>query len=287
MQERTHWPTIIVADDPTALENGEIELLLEMMCARHGYDFRDYNRASLRRRVGCVLRAEGLARVASLRELVLRDQAAMNRLVMGLSVNVTSMFRDPEFFRALRCKVVPLLRTYPFVRVWCAGCSTGEEVYSLAILFEEEGLYDRCRIYATDLNETVLRKGREGVFTRGLMAEYSENYQRAGGKRSLADYYTAAYEHVLFRSTLRRNLVFAQHNLVTDASFNEFHLILCRNVMIYFNQSLQNRVHRLLFGSLVPLGLLCLGNRESLRLSLHERDYEPFDSREKVFRRIE
>src|SRR5207248_621529 len=175
-----------------------------------------------------------------------------------LSINVTAMFRDPSFYVALREKIVPTLKTYPFSRVWVAGCSTGEEVYSLAILLEEEGIYDRARIYATDLNEAVVARARDGVFPLAKMQDYTQNYLRAGGTRSFSDYYVSAYDGAAFDRSLMRNVVFAQHNLVSDGSFNEFQLIVCRNVLIYFDRPLQERVHELFYESLVRLGTLAL-----------------------------
>ena len=231
-------------------------------------------------------RAEGLASVSAIQERILRDPAAMERLLLAISVNVTSMYRDPHFFLAFRTMVVPLLRTYPFIRIWHAGCSTGEEVYSMAILLQEEGLYDRCRIYATDMNEAVLRKARDGIFDLSAAGQYELNYRRAGGKGALSDYYTAAYGSALLRSSLRDNVVFSQHNLAMEGTFNEFNAILCRNVMIYFKRSLQHRVHELLYGSLPMFGILCLGSKETLQFTPHEHDYELLDWRGKIYRRI-
>ena len=191
----------------------------------------------------------------------------MERLLLDLSINVTSMFRDPTFYAAFREKVVPLLRTYPFTRIWVAGCSTGEEVYSLAIMLTEEGLYDRSRIYATDINEAVLARAREGVFPLDRMQEYTDNYIRAGGKRSFSEYYLAKYEGALFERTLTENVVWAPHNLVQDRLFNTFNVILCRNVMIYFDRPLQNRVHQLFHDSLERFGILALGHKESIRFT--------------------
>lgn len=210
----------------------------------------------------------------------------MDRLLLGLTVHVTSMFRDPSFWLAFRDKVVPLLQTYPFARIWAAGCSTGESVYSLAILLKEEGLYDRCRIYATDLSEAVIRKAKQGLFPLALMKDYTRNYQQAGGKTSFSDYYLPNSDHAIFHPSLRENIVFAPHNLVTDSSFNEFNVILCRNVMIYFNKGLQDRVHGLFHQSLARLGVLALGRRESLRFSSHETSYEVFDEPERLYRRV-
>jgi chemotaxis protein methyltransferase CheR len=210
----------------------------------------------------------------------------MERLLLGLTVHVTSMFRDPGFYIAFRQKVVPLLATYPFARIWHAGCSSGEEVYSMAIVLFEEGIHERCRIYATDLSEAVLRGASQGLFPLSAMKEYTENYQRAGGKTAFSDYYTARYDHALFHSHLRDSIVFAPHNLVTDGSFNEFNVILCRNVMIYFNDTLQRHVHELLYQSLSRLGVLGLGRRESLKFTPHESSYEPLDDTERLYRKV-
>jgi chemotaxis protein methyltransferase CheR len=270
---------------PTDTENLEVDLLLEALYRQYGYDFRDYARASVRRRLRGFLKKEKLASVSELQAKVLHDPQCWGRLLVALSVNVTSMFRCPAFWLAFRQKVVPFLRTYPSVRLWCAGCSTGEEVYSLAILLDEEGLLDRARIYATDLNEAVLETAKAGVFPLAAMKEYTDNYQQAGGNRAFGDYYTAKYDHARFRPELRRTVVFAQHNLVTDTSFQEFQAILCRNVLIYFNKDLQDRVHRLLFDSLAVLGALCLGEKETLKFSPHEQDYEALAESERVYRR--
>jgi chemotaxis protein methyltransferase CheR len=211
----------------------------------------------------------------------------MEKLLLDLSINVSAMYRDPTFYRAFREKVVPVLRTYPFIRIWHAGCSTGEEVYSMAILLEEEGLYERARIYATDINEVVLHTAKSGIYPADKMKEYTQNYQRAGGQRSFSDYYVAKYDGAIFNSSLARNVVFSQHNLVTDRSFAEFHVILCRNVMIYFDRKLQDRVHALFYESLVPFGFLGLGSKESLRFSKYESCYEEIDARDKIYRRVQ
>jgi chemotaxis protein methyltransferase CheR len=271
---------------PSSLERIEIELLLEAIHRHYGYDFRSYAYASLKRRLWKYMEVEGLTTISGLQDRVLHDAVAMERLLMSLSVNVTSMFRDPGFYHAFREKVVPLLRTYPFVRIWHAGCATGEEVYSMAILLEEEGLYDRTRIYATDINEALLQKARAGIFPLEKMQEYTRNYLRAGGTRSFSGYYTAAYDGALFSPALRRNVVFAQHNLVTDRSFSEFNVILCRNVMIYFDRDLQNRVHQLFYDSLPVYGVLALGSKESLRSSSVEGHYEELSVREKIYRKV-
>jgi chemotaxis protein methyltransferase CheR len=271
--------------DP-ALERLEIELLLEGVYRHYGFDFRAYAYASIRRRLWRRIEAEGLETVSALQARVLHDSAMMERLLLDLSINVTAMFRDPPFYQRFRQDVVPLLRTYPFIRVWHAGCSTGEEVFSMAILLEEEGLYERSRIYATDINEVVLEKARSGIFPLDRMQEYTENYLKAGGTRAFSEYYTARYEGALFSPSLMRNVVFAQHNLVTDRSFAECTVILCRNVLIYFDKSLQERVHGLFYESLSPLGVLALGAKESLRFSKYEDCYEIVSPKEKIYRKI-
>jgi chemotaxis protein methyltransferase CheR len=268
------------------LEELEIGLLLEAIYRRYGYDFRNYALASMRRRVRQALRDEQARTVSALLEKVLHDPACMERVLFTFSVRVTSMFRDPAFYLAVRGNVVPLLRTYPFVRIWDAGCSTGEEVYSLAILLEEEGIYNRCRLYATDMNTALLSRAEAGIFPLTTVAEYATNYLNAGGRRAFADYYTAGRESVIFHPALRQNIVFAQHNLVTDGGFNDFHMVLCRNVMIYFNRELQDRVHRLLYDSLVMFGFLGLGSKETVQFAPYEVCYEELGGRHRLYRKV-
>ena len=268
------------------LEKVEIELLLEAIYRHYGFDFRAYAYASLRRRLWKRVLGEGLHTISGLQERVLHDPTAMDRLLLTLSVSVTSMFRDPAFYKSFRTIVVPLLRTYPFLRFWHAGCSTGEEVYSMAILLKEEGLYDRSRIYATDINDVVLHQAKTGIFPLDKMQEYTANYLRSGGTRSFSEYYTAAYGGALFSPALRERVVFAQHNLVNDHSFAEVHVILCRNVMIYFDRALQSRVHQLFYESLPVYGILALGSKESLRFSNVEGFYEELSPREKIYRKV-
>jgi chemotaxis protein methyltransferase CheR len=268
------------------LEEVEIQLLLEGIHRRYGFDFRGYAAASLRRRLRRQVRAEGVSTISGLQELVLHEPAALQRLLADLSISVTSMFRDPSFYRAFREKVCPILATYPFTRIWNAGCATGEETYSLAILLQEEGLYDRCRIYATDLNEGVLDEARSGVFRLDRMQEYTENYIRAGGTRAFSEYYTAAYDGARFVGSLSDNVVFAQHNLVSDRSFNDFHAIVCRNVLIYFDRELQDRVHALFHESLVQFGVLAVGQKESIRFTAFQDRYEELDPDEKLYRKV-
>jgi chemotaxis protein methyltransferase CheR len=273
------------ADSPE-VEGLEIQLFLEAVFRRYGFDFRDYAPASMRRRIWNQVQAEGLRTVSELQGKLLREPDCMERFLLAVTVNVTAMFRDPSFYRAFRAKVVPRLRDQAFVRLWHVGCSTGEEVYSMAILLYEEGLYSRCRVYATDMNEAVLARAKAGIFPLALLQEYTSNYLKAGGPGSFSEYYTAKYDHVIFQRSLSDNVVFAQHNLVSDSSFNEFHVILCRNVLIYFNTTLAERVHRLLYDSLAPSGVLGLGNGESLRYTPYEACYEELDKCEKIYRRV-
>src|SRR5947208_236448 len=268
------------------LEDLELQLLLEGVYRRYGFDFREYAPASLRRRVVRRVHAEGLGTISGLTEKLLHDEATMERLLLDLSINVTAMFRDPTFYVAFRQKVVPVLRTYPFTRIWVAGCSTGEEVYSLAILLQEEDVYERTRIYATDINESLLDRARAGVFPLDKMREYTQNYIKAGGARAFSEYYLAKYDGAQFQRSLVENVVFAQHNLVSDRSFNEFNVIVCRNVMIYFDRALQDRVHNLFYESLITFGMLALGAKESIRFSPHEDAYEELDPNERLYRKI-
>ncbi len=268
------------------LERVEIELLLEGVYRHYGFDFRSYAFASIRRRLWKRVEAEGLSSISELQALVLHDSAAMDRLLLDLSISVTAMFRDPDFYRVFREEVVPLLRTYPFIRIWHAGCSSGEEVFSAAIVLEEEGLLDRARIYATDINDRVLKQAKAGIFPLNRMQEYTENYIRAGGERSFSEYYTAMYDGALFSPSLTRNTVFSAHNLVTDRSFSEFHMVFCRNVLIYFDRALQDRVHALFYDSLVMLGILALGSKESLRFSQYEDCYEMLHVKERIYRKV-
>jgi chemotaxis protein methyltransferase CheR len=268
------------------LERLEVELLLEAIHRRYGFDFREYAKASLKRRLWRRMAAERLTSISGLQEKVLHDPACMERLLLDLSINVTAMFRDPSFYAAFRVKAVPILRTYPFSRIWVAGCSTGEEVYSLAIVLHEEGVYDRARIYATDINEAVIEQARVGVFPLEKMQEYTQNYIRSGGTRAFSEYYSAAYDGAQFDRALIRNVVFAQHNLVSDRSFNEFNAIVCRNVMIYFDRSLQDRVHELFHESLATFGVLGLGHKETINFTRYADSYEELDASERLYRKL-
>lgn len=271
--------------DRDDLESIEMRMLLEAVYQHYGYDFRKYARPSLRRRLWRRIDAEGVKTISGLQERVLHNPVAMDALLMDLSVNVTAMFRDPTFFAAIRKVVVPILKTYPFIRIWVAGCSTGEEVYSLAIVLKEEGLLDRSRIYATDINERVLERADEATVPVGRMQTFTQNYLRAGGTGAFSEYYSAEGGEARIVRSLLDNVVFAHHNLVSDGSFNEFHLIVCRNVMIYFDKELQDQVHELFHESLIKLGMLALGTKESIRFSSVASRYAELDPEEKIFRR--
>jgi len=268
------------------LEDIEIGLLLEGVYRAHGFDFRDYSHASIKRRILALMQAEKLDTVSAFQDKVLHDAACLDRFLLGLSVHATEMFRDPSFYLTFRKRVVPLLRTYPTVQIWIAGCSTGEEVYSLAILLHEERLYQKCRIYATDISHAVLRRARDGIFPLAAMRDYTANYHRAGGTHEFSDYYTAQYDSVIFSSALKSNVVFSEHNLATDGSFNEFQVILCRNVMIYFNKDLQARAHNLLYDSLSMFGVFGLGNKESLKFTPRAVAYEHLNETDKLYRKV-
>jgi chemotaxis protein methyltransferase CheR len=268
-----------------ARERLEMDLLLEAIQRRYGYDFRGYAPASLRRRLWHRVYGERLETLSGLQERILHEPACMQRLLRDLSINVTEMFRDPGFYRALRERVFPLLRTHPFIRIWNAGCATGEESYSLAIALREEGLLDRTRIYATDINDAALERAAAGAFPLENMQRYTENYLRAGGTEAFSSYYVADGERARFDPSLGAGIVVAQHNLVSDGSFNEFHLIVCRNVMIYFGSALQEEVLQLFADSITRFGILALGRKESIRRSHHADEYEPLDDTEKIYRR--
>jgi chemotaxis protein methyltransferase CheR len=267
-------------------ESEQVRSLLSTIYERYGVDFRNYADMSIMRRIQNVMRSENLASIPQLERKLVVDTACMDRFMVAATVNVTSMFRDPGFYYALRNEVIPQISSRPFLRVWHAGCATGEEVYSLAIVLREEGFSGRCRIYATDMNASVLEKAKRGVFPIGLLQEYSRNYIEAGGRQSFSSYYTAKYDNVVFDRTLRENIVFSQHNLVSDKSFNRFDVVLCRNVMIYFNETLANRVHQLIYESLLPAGFLCLGNSETIKFTPYEACYQPFHAAQRIYQKV-
>jgi chemotaxis protein methyltransferase CheR len=263
----------------------EIDLLLEAIFRKYQYDFRQYSRASLRRRVAHALETLEVESPSVLQHRILRDPSLFQSLLRFFTVHVSEMFRDPGFFRALREQVVPHLRTWPSLKIWSAGCSTGEEIYSLAILLEEEGLLDRTILYGTDISQEALRTAERGIYDLQRIASFTQNYQQAGGRRSLSDYYTAAYGGAAFNRRLLSHVVFSDHSLATDSVFAEVQLITCRNVLIYFDRPLQSRAFGLFKDALVHGGFLGLGSRESLRFSDHHEAFSDFDTTQRLYRR--
>lgn len=263
----------------------EIDLLLKAIFQRYGYDFRQYSEAHIRRRLMSRLVLSGFSNISEMRGQVLHDETFATKLLQDLSITVTEMFRDPDFYACLREKVIPILKTHPFVKIWHAGCSTGEEAYSMAIVLKEEGLYERSVIYATDFNELALNTAREGIFRNAAMKEYTINYQLSGGKGFFSDYYTSDQEMVIMNQMLKKNIVWANHNLVTDRVFAEVNLVLCRNVLIYFKRDLQSKVHRLFFESLVNGGLLCLGSKEGISYGNLWEKYDTLDLKQKIYKK--
>ena len=275
---------MLTTTDPE-LETLEIDLLLGAVARRYGYDFRGYAPASLRRRIRWAVDHEDLDSISELQARVLHDPGALRRFIARLSVHVTGMFRDPRFYRALQEEVFPILRTYTFTRIWHAGCSSGEEVYSLAILLKEAGLYDRCRIYATDISEELLTRAKRGIYPIAGMRDHTQRYLAAGGSEDFSRYYVADAEQAVMSRDLKKNVVFSQHNLVSDGPFNTFHLILCRNVLIYFSRELRERVHNLLYDSLVRRGILALGLRESIRFTPRASEFDITNEAMRIYRR--
>lgn len=264
----------------------ELYKLLDSIRFVYGYDFTDYAEASLRRRIHAFMTRRNIDVLDTLGQQIIKDEKFFEAFIQELSVTVTEMFRDPLFYKSLRERVMKRLATYPFIKVWIAGCATGEEVYSMAILLLEEGLLNRSVIYATDINQNSIQQAREGVYPLKHMKEYTANYQKAGGMKSFSEYYKAKYDSVLFDKSLRQNIVFSPHNLAVDRSFNEFQLIICRNVLIYFNQQLQNKVISLFYESLCTFGILGLGNKESLLFSDKRKCFEELDRKERIYIKI-
>lgn len=267
-----------------ASEQG-ISLLLEAIYQKYGYDFRQYSQAHIRRRIMSRMKMSGLADVSQMQSKVLNDETFASELLQDLSITVTEMFRDAGFYRSLRENVLPILKTYPFIKIWHAGCATGEEAYSMAIILQEEGLYDRTTIYATDFNQQALNRAKEGIFPNKMMKEYTSNYQLSGGKESFSDYYTSNYDNAIMNQSLKKNIVWANHNLVTDSVFAEVHLVLCRNVLIYFDENLQNKVQKHFYNSLIHGGVLCLGAKESLLLTDLNEEYTELDNKQRIFKK--
>lgn len=268
------------------IEHIEIDLFLEGVFRRYGYDFRNYARASVQRRIRRLMETTGHKSVAAMLPPMLKDRAFLSQVVDALSINVTDMFRDPRFFLALRQTVIPYLKTYPFIKVWHAGCASGEEVYSLAILFKEEGLYDRTTFFATDFNAGTLEKAKAGIYSLDCIHAFATNYTASGGKESFSDYFLADYDSAIIRNDLKKNITFAMHNLATDGVFGEMHLVLCRNVLIYFDRKLQARVLSLFDDSLIHGGVLALGSKESLQFDGIADRYGVIDSQWRLFKKL-
>ncbi|GAB3923003.1 CheR family methyltransferase [Larkinella terrae] len=267
------------------IEEDEVDLVLNDLFELYGYDFTNYARASLKRRINRLFLLDKFPSFAEFRYRLKSDADYIKRVIEGLTVTVTEMFRDPLFYKILRAEVIPSLASKPFIRIWHAGCSTGEEVFSMAILLKEAGLLHKSLLYATDLNPEVLEKARKGIFPIVQMKQYSENYIESGGKNDFSAYYTAQYSQAKFVETLAERMIFSTHNLVSDRSFNEFDLILCRNVLIYFDKYLQERVLNLFNESIGTLGYLALGSKETLNFSAIKPNYKQIN-KEKIWRRI-
>jgi chemotaxis protein methyltransferase CheR len=265
--------------------DGELETFLESINVKYNYDFRHYSPNSLRRTIVQAMDRMGISTLPELGKKVLQEETFFLQLIQSLTIPVSEMFRDPGYYLALREKVIPHLKTYPSLKIWVAGCSTGEEVYSLAILLQEEELLERTTLYATDINPTSLEKAAAGIFANDTIQKFAQNYQESGGKRSPADYYTAAAKSVKLHPALSKNVTFADHSLVTDAVFSETHFISCRNVLIYFDRELQNRVIGLFRDSLCRKGFLGLGSKETLQFSQHANCFEPVSKKERIFQK--
>jgi chemotaxis protein methyltransferase CheR len=267
------------------LENQEIEirLLVEAIYQKYGYDFRNYSHAHVKRRILNRFNQSGFRTMSEMIHEALYSNKFVDQILMDLSITVTEMFRDPHFYKALREEVIPVLKTHPFIKIWHAGCSSGEEVYSMAIMLKEEGLYGKTQIYATDFNPMIIKQAKEGIYPIGRMKEFTLNYQKSGGKRAFSDYYTTNSESAKLMDALKKNIVFATHNLVTDSVFAEVNLVICRNVLIYFDRFLQSKVIKLFDDSLPEGGILCLGSKESLQFSDHYGQFEPLVQREKIY----
>lgn len=268
------------------IDDKEYRALLESVHINYGYDFKEYAESSVKRRIQYFMEKRGLVSIEELQRILLGSEDKFEEFVQELSVTVTEMFRDPSFYKAIREKLTERLSTYPVIKIWIAGCATGQEVYSVAILLKEEGLLERCIIYATDINQKSLYTAKEGVYGLDNMKYYTQNYLSAGGKYSFSDYYIAKYDSVLFDKTLKQNVVFSSHNLASDQSFNEFQLIICRNVLMYFNQPLQNKAINLFYDSLCHFGFLGLGDKESLLFSDKKDHFYETDRKEKIYMKI-
>jgi chemotaxis protein methyltransferase CheR len=277
-----HKVPVMNSDD---IEKIELELFLDTLYRRYGYDFRHYARASVRRRARHILNRSGYKHISELIPLIVHDEQFATKAIYDFSITVTEMFRDPDFYRAVRHTVVPYLKTFPFIKIWVAGCATGEEVYSLAILLQEEGLYNRTKIFATDFNDIALKKASDGIYQLKDVQQYTANYQKSGGIRSFSDYYHAEYNSAIMNQSLKTNLVFSNHDLVTEGPFSEVHVVFCRNVLIYFDRSLQNWVFSTFAASLGRGGFLCLGAKETLEFSAIFDQFKAINAQERIYQK--
>lgn len=277
----------IYNQDNIDIQDIEMNLLLQAVHLKYGYDFSNYSKTHLKRRILHRLVMSGLNTITEMQNKILWDKEFYLVFLQDLSINVTEMFRDPEFYSIFRKKIIPNLSTYAHIKIWHAGCATGEEVYSLAIILKEENILHKTQIYATDFNKRVLELAKQGIYSKKEMDLHSRNYIESGGKGQLSDYYTSKYGSVLFDKSLSKNIVFADHNLVTDGVFAEVHLVFCRNVLIYFNKTLQNRVLGLFTNSLTNRGILCLGTKESIRFTDYEDKFEVVDKKYKIYKKAQ
>ncbi len=266
-------------------ENLEIDLFLEAMYKKYGYDFRNYSRASIKRRIEHRLKLSSIENISAMQHKLINNWDFFEIVLRDFSINVTEMFRDPSFYKAIREIIIPKIKNFQQINIWHAGCATGEEVYSTAILLKEAGIYDKARIYATDLNKDVLEKAKQGVYPAKFLKQYILNYREAGGMESFTDYYTAKYELILMDSSLRKNILFSDHNLTCDTVFGEMDIIICRNVMIYFNIELQNHVFKLFLEALGKPGFLCLGSKETVSISDYADNFEAIDKQERIYQK--
>jgi chemotaxis protein methyltransferase CheR len=267
------------------LENQDIEirLVVEAIYQKYGYDFRNYSQAHVKRRILNRFNLSGMKHISDMIHESVYNHKFVDQMLMDLSINVTEMFRDPNFYRALREEIIPILKTYPYLKIWHAGCASGEEVYSMAVMLHEEGLYSKTQIYATDFNPVIIKQAKDGLYPISRIKEFTVNYQKSGGKGSFSDYYTADYETAKMLDSLKKNIVFATHNLVTDSVFAEVNLVICRNVLIYFDRELQDKVIRLFVESLPSGGILCLGSKENLQFSDHYDQFNPLIPKERIY----
>ena len=267
------------------IENIELKLLIKAIYLRYGYDFKNYTKSHLKRRILRRVKLDNLKNIMELTEKILYDRDMLEQILLDLSINVTEMFRFPKFFKDLREDVIPILKTYPSINIWHAGCSTGEEVISMAILLKEEGLLNRSTIYATDMNKQILNIAKEGIYSIKDIKKWTKNYQEAGGKNSFSDYYVAKYDHAIFDRDLLKNAIFLEHNLVTDKNFIDANLVVCRNVLIYFNKELQNNVLELFEESLIPGGVIGIGSKENLRFTSINKNFESITAATKIYKK--